>query len=173
MKLSDLVKLTNEKLDGERFSEAQLINYMDAVIYDINEALSAVYPTFTEAKALPGYDGTYTLLPDLYLRNLVPVGAALKYYQSEEEGEGVARTYEQNYAMALFVIKRDYMEQVPEIFHALNRGILDISKWNQSTNIIDVNDVTQYFPGISATELTVLKNRIAILEAKVAALEAE
>lgn len=171
MKVSDLVKLTNEKLDGERFTEAQLINHMDSVIFDINEALSAVYPTFSEAKQLPGYDGTYTLLPDMYLRNLVPVGAALKYYQAEEEGEGVARTYQETYGMYLFVIKRDYIEQVPEIFRALGRGVLDVSKWNKS--VYGYTPVTDVFPVISSTEFTILKNRVAVLEAKVAALEAE
>jgi len=170
MKYTDIVALVNEKLDGDRVTESRLLKYIDEVVDDINDALSAKFPTFTEAKILPGYDGTYTLFPDMYIRTVVVVGAAYKFYTTEAEGDGVAGSYGGLYNASLFTMKRDYLESVPEIFQNLNAGILNVQNRYVSSSSFDVS---QAFPDIASTDITVLYAEIASLKARVTALEAE
>lgn len=169
MKYTDLFALINEKLDGDRVTDVRLLKYVDEVIDDINEALSSVYPTFTENKSIPGYDGTYTLFPDKYLRSVVAVGAAYKYYITESEGDGVAGSYGSQYNAALFVMKRDFMESVPEIFQNLTAGVLKLKE----NTYLGMPTVSEMFPGVGATDISYILNRISELEARVTALEAE
>jgi hypothetical protein len=155
MKYTDVVALINEKLDGDKLTEARLLKYMDSAVDDINDALSASYPTFSENKALPGFDGTYILFPDKYIRGVVVLGAAYKYYTTESEGDSVAGNYGGEYNAALFVMKRDFLESVPEIFQNLVAGILDIQN--------------RYTP---STDVTYLYAQIALIKARLDALEA-
>ena len=122
----EIVALVNRKLNGEMLTERDLTQYMDATIDDINQALSSLYPTFTSAKNLPGYNGDYTFFPERYIRSVVVVGTALKYYAAEEEGENIASTYQGEYAQGLFLMKRDHIANVPTIFRDETGGYLDM-----------------------------------------------
>jgi hypothetical protein len=171
MKYKDIVAGINMKLDGEHFSEDQLIKHMDSVVDRINEALTSGYPTFTEARALPGFDGTYTMFPDEYIRKVVFVGGAAEYYEAEEEGEAVARGYVAKYEQALFEMKRDYLMLVPEIFQRTDKGYLDLVGW-YTGSLLDATPDNIY-PDVASTELTVIKARLNEALAAIAALEAE
>lgn len=131
MKTNDIITEVNKNLNGERLNLADLKTHLDAVIGDINDALSACYPTFTEAQTLPGFDGNYNFFPDHYVRTVVVIGTAFKYYQNEEEGETIASEYSNQYQLALFTFKRDFLGQVPEIFLRSNGGYLDMG-WTPS-----------------------------------------
>lgn len=124
MRYTDVVKEVNRLLDGERLTEAQLLKYFDSTIDDINEALNAIYPTFSEYQTIPGFDLMYDAFPDTYIRTVVCVGAAYKWYKSEEEGEHVAASYGADYERALFIMKRDWLASVPEIYRNPNGGML-------------------------------------------------
>lgn len=124
MRYTDIIKEINRLLDGERLTEAQLLRYMDSTIDDINEALNAIYPTFSEYQQIPGFSLMYDAFPDTYQRTVVCVGAAYKWYKAEQEGEHVASSYGADYERALFIMKRDWLHQVPEVYRNPNGGIL-------------------------------------------------
>lgn len=128
MKNTDLLKLVNDKLNGELLSWREVVKYADAVIDDINTAIYATYPTFTQAEQLPGWYGEYGYFEDKYLRSVVVVGITYKYYVAEEEGEQAAQLFAQEYDAALFIMKRDMFNCVPPMFKANNRGVIE-SPW--------------------------------------------
>ena len=64
MRYIDIVKEVNRLLDGERLTEAQLIGHFNSTIDDINEALNAIYPTFSEYQQIPGFNAIYDAFPD-------------------------------------------------------------------------------------------------------------
>lgn len=118
--------------------------FMDMVIDDINEVLNAKYPTFSEWEDfvkdwnkfirdlnLPDYmlrdRFRYDAFPDKYLRSVVGVGTAVKFYGRDEEGEQVALDYQNRYQQALFMMTRDYHELVPRFFTNEFGGYIDIS----------------------------------------------
>lgn len=114
--------------------------YMDLVIDDINERLQAKYPTFTEwnqfvtdwneqrTENIPALINTnYSAIPDKYLRTVVALGAAVKFYTRDEEGEQIALDYQNRYEMALFKMVRDFHNQVPKIFQENTGGFIDFS----------------------------------------------
>ena len=118
--------------------------FMDMVIDDINEALNARYPTLTEwdefvddwnAKVDEyGLDASYKrdksaydAFPDRYIRSVLGVGTAVKFYGRDEEGEQVALDYQNRYQQALFMMVRDYHELVPRYFTNEFGGFIDIS----------------------------------------------
>jgi hypothetical protein len=134
MKKEDIVKGVNAQLNGEMINFTDLTIHLNAVIGDINDALSSIYPNFTEVELLPGYDGNYTLFPDHYIRTVLFPGAAYKYYLAEEEGENVASSLYGTYAMALFIMKRDYGPIVPTIFQMSAGGVMDMG-WTPTTEV--------------------------------------
>lgn len=133
MLISTIVSKINQKLAGELLRESDLILYMDKVIVDINSRLQAKFPNFTEAKTLPGFNGDFNFFPDKYVLGVVVPGAAYYFYIDEEEGERVASTFESEYATGLFIMVRDYLQQVPEIFKNDQGGYLDMA-WPYDAN---------------------------------------
>lgn len=114
--------------------------YMDMVIDDINDSLNSIYPTFTDWEDFVEEwnnnpdnvanikDRTnYDVLPDKYLRKVVALGTALKFYERDEEGNAVAEGYQQRYQEALFKMQRDYHHLVPGVFRDDEGGFIDMA----------------------------------------------
>ena len=127
MDINTLVKLTNQKLAGETLLYSQLEPYFDDVIDKINTELNAIFPTFSEHRERNQTDSgipAYTYFPDMYIRSVVVVGAAVGFYTVDEEGILTAQQMQVEYNTNLFMMKRDYSEQVPEKYKATGRGYL-------------------------------------------------
>lgn len=129
MKVRDIVKLTNTYLAGEQLVYQKLVPFYDAVIDDINSRLNSTFPAFSslEFTSLEGDDATYDYFPDRYIRSVVALGAAHKFYEMDEEGVVYDISYEQDYERNLFYMTRDYIDQVPEIFQSDSPGSVNIS----------------------------------------------
>ena len=69
----------------------------------------------------------YDAFPDKYLRTVVALGVAVKFYTRDEEGEQIALDYQNRYEAALFKMVRDYHNQVPPIFQENSGGFIDFS----------------------------------------------
>lgn len=135
-KLVDTINRTYVVSDYLR--EPDVYYFMDRVIDDINDHLQACYPTFTDWKAFvdawnethpeaPKDRTVYDVIPDKYLRSVVALGTALYYYTNDEEGEQIAYDYQQRYNQQLFLMVRDYLIQVPEMFQDNEGGFIDFS----------------------------------------------
>lgn len=105
-------RINDPYLAGELCSYAQLIAHMDEVIDDINAQLNSTYPTFTESEL--SVTDNYDYFPDRYIRNVVCLGAALKYFTADEEGVTNSRAYGEQYYINLYLMVRDYLAAVPE-----------------------------------------------------------
>lgn len=129
MKVRDIVKLTNTYLTGEQLVYQKLLPFYDAVIDDINSRLNATYPSFTslEFTQLDADDSVYDFFPDRYVRSVVALGAAHKFYATDEEGVVYDEEYSRKYEEALFFMTRDYIDQVPEIFQSDSSGSVPIA----------------------------------------------
>lgn len=115
--LNMIVKFINDKLAGETLMYSQLLVHLDSVIDDINFTLSSRYPAFSEFNAedherYPNYD----FFPDKYIRSVVVMGAAYKFYTTDEEGANAAPKYEMDYRNALYRMQRDWSLHVPPCF---------------------------------------------------------
>ena len=144
MKISELVRLTNTYLAGEQLVYQKLIPFFDAVIDDINSRLSSTFPSFSSLGVgkLDSDIATYNYFPDHYLRSVVALGAAHKFYQMDEEGVSNDVSYEQEYAMNLFYMTRDYIDHVPVIYQAdTTGGVL----FNENMFINEDRFVSRYF----------------------------
>lgn len=123
MKIRDLVKLTNTYLAGEQLVYHRLVPFYDSVIDEINSRLDSTFPSFSSFDFdLSDPDVAYDFFPDKYMRSVVALGAAHKFYEMDEEGVVYDTSYEQDYERNLFYMTRDYIEQVPEEFQADNTG---------------------------------------------------
>lgn len=124
MKIKDIVKLTNTYLTGEQLVYHKLLPFYDAVIDDINSRLNSTYPSFTslELTDLDGETAVYDYFPDQYVRSVVALGAAHKFYEMDEEGVVYDTSYEQDYERNLFYMTRDHIDHVPEIFQSDSTG---------------------------------------------------
>lgn len=69
----------------------------------------------------------YDAFPDEYLRTVVALGVATKFYTRDEEGEQVALDYQNRYEAALFKMVRDYHSRVPWYFQDNEGGFIDFS----------------------------------------------
>lgn len=69
----------------------------------------------------------YDAFPDKYLRDVVALGTAVKFYTRDEEGEQIALEYLNRYEQALFKMTRDYHNQVPWMFQENTGGFIDFS----------------------------------------------
>lgn len=120
MLVSQIVQGINFQLADEQYPYFQLERFMDAVIDDINDKLDAAFPTFSELRIannnIPVEE--YNFFPDKYIRSVVIKGAAYKYYIMDEEGMLTAEAYQYEYADALFIMLRDYLDVVPEEYDA-------------------------------------------------------
>lgn len=119
MHIANLVNLINHKLADELLSQTQLLMHMDSVIDDINAKLNTIFPTFSEVIAKEEVNNPdYQAIPDKYLRSVVVVGAAHKYYEVDEEGNASAQMFAQDYQQQLFYMLRDYSLSIPTEYRA-------------------------------------------------------
>ena len=128
MKVMDIVKLTNTYLTGEQLVYQKLVPFYDAVIDDINSRLNSTYPSFSslEFTSLDSDEAVYDYFPDQYVRSVVALGGAHKFYVMDEEGITYDVTYEQEYERNLFYMTRDYIDHVPAIFQSDSPGSVSI-----------------------------------------------
>lgn len=150
MEIKKIVDYVNRGyIASDYLREPEIYYYMDMVIDDINDRLQATFPTFTEwhefvdkwnkyveankATPVPAFPiflrdaSKYDAFPDKYLRSVVALGVAVKYYARDEEGEQVALDYQNKYLDALFKMTRDYHSQVPWYFQDNEGGFIDFS----------------------------------------------
>ena len=120
MKVLDIVAGVNAKLAGETLTYTQMRLFLDEVIDDINAALSADFPTF---EGIPS-NGEYTAFPDRFIRSVIITGVAYKFYVTDEEGNQTAPQYQWDYQDRLFLMKRDYIELVPEEYQIAEQGYI-------------------------------------------------
>lgn len=113
MNIKAVKDLVNARLAGEQLTYSTLRPYLDAVVDDINSKLHANFKTFSEVSE---YDTTkdYTEFPDKYIRTVVAIGAASKWYTDDEEGIETATALAEQYRNNLFIMVRDYGPLVPE-----------------------------------------------------------
>jgi len=69
----------------------------------------------------------YDVIPDKYLRSVVALGAALYFFENDEEGEQIALDYQQRYQQQLFYMVRDFHALVPPEFQNNTGGFIDFS----------------------------------------------
>lgn len=125
MKITQIVGLVNTKLAGETLTYNQMLSFLDDTINDINTNLNACFPTFSEVTTVVQADSVYDAIPDQYITSVVVIGAAYKFYTTDEEGLNVATGYQQEYERGLFYMMRDYSASVPEKYQAQNRGYVE------------------------------------------------
>lgn len=117
---------------------------MDMVIDEINANLNSNYPTFSEwegfvdrwnkmvddfhlSREFQRSKDVYDVFPDRYIRSVVCVGTAVKFYSRDEEGEQVALDYQNRYQENIFEMTRDFHELVPRLFTNEFGGYIDVS----------------------------------------------
>lgn len=105
--------LVNARLAGEQLTYSTLKPYLDAVVDEINSKLHSKFKTFSEVSSLDT-NVDYNEFPDKYIRTVVAVGAAAKWYIDDEEGIETATALVQQYNNNLFIMMRDYGPLVPE-----------------------------------------------------------
>lgn len=69
----------------------------------------------------------YDAFPDEYIRTVVALGTAVKFYTRDEEGEQIALDYQNRYEAALFKMVRDYHNRVPWYFQDHTGGFIDFT----------------------------------------------
>lgn len=116
MKISVMTAQINKLLADELYPYSYLSQFIDATIDDINDRLSTNYPTVSEfvaeQQALEESveDPDYNLFPEKYVRTVVLMGAAYKFFITDEEGIDTAQRYGASYLEALFKMQRDYTD---------------------------------------------------------------
>lgn len=140
MHLNNITKYVNERLAGETLMYSQMILFLDSVIDDINAALNSCYPSFSDftSDCYPKYPN-YNFFPDRYIRSVVILGAAYKFYVTDEEGIQTAQALQYEYQRNLFLMQRDFSLEVPEAFQNCGAGMLASSQSEQI--IIDWSDL--------------------------------
>ena len=121
MLISNIVNGVNTKLAGETMTFNQLKLFLSEVVDDINRELCATYPSFDDLTETDNYN----YFPDKYIRSVVIIGAAYKFYETDEEGIVTATQYHYDYMDGLFYMKRDYTCQVPTAYQDADRGYLE------------------------------------------------
>lgn len=112
MKIRAIKDLVNARLAGEQLTYSTLQPYLDAVVDDINAKLHANFAVFSQV-SLRDIDVEYAEFPDKYIRTVVAIGAAAKWYVDDEEGIEAATALMQQYNNNLFIMMRDYGPLVP------------------------------------------------------------
>lgn len=125
MQVREIIRRVNIKLAGELLEGHELVPYLDDVIDDINSRLNSCYPAFSEftLEAFPHVFPDYCFFPDEYVRKVVIVGCAYKFYVTDEEGAQASPEYAFNYNQNIFEMQRDWLDLVPPCFkksHALS-----------------------------------------------------
>lgn len=124
MRIKDIVKLTNTYLAGEQLVYTKLLPFYDAVIEEINNRLNSTYPSFSSLNIydLDADTAVYDYFPDNYIRSVVALGAAHKFYEMDEEGIVYDTSYEQDYERNLFYMTRDHIDHVPVMYQSDSTG---------------------------------------------------
>jgi hypothetical protein len=147
MQLNQIVNMVNAKLAGELLTYSAMIIHLDSVIDDINAKLNSTFPAFSEFNSSihPNYPD-YNFFPDRFVRSVVILGAAFKFYTTDEEGSQSAVTYGLEYNNALFVMQRDYSNAIPTEYQALNQGYVrdTTPQYNDSTELNNIFPTTRY-----------------------------
>jgi hypothetical protein len=104
--------LVNARLAGEQLTYSTLLPYLDSVVDEINSKLHAQFRTFSEVSTID-QNIDYSEFPDKYIRTVVAIGAAAKWYIDDEEGIETATALVQQYNNNLFIMVRDYGPLVP------------------------------------------------------------
>ena len=125
MHINNIVRFINDKLAGEQLLYDQLLVHLDSVIDDINTALNSCFPAFSDF-ALDDFSNypDYNFFPDRYIRSVLIVGVAAKFYTTDEEGIDTAIKYTQDYTKNLFYMVRDYSAKVPYLYQSNSTGAL-------------------------------------------------
>ena len=175
MLLTDIKNLTNSRLAGEQLTYSALLPYLDAVVDEINETLHAKFKTFTEVNPTgisgAGFSTQYAEFPDKYIRTVVCIGAAYKWYIDDEEGIETAGSLGMQYKNNLFIMQRDYGPLVPEDKQQNNNsGFLRSAEETESINGINPDYKYIEVPGLQGTSVyglnIVNKNGVQHLQAK-------
>lgn len=124
MTIETIVKRVNDALAGELLTYNELKPFLDSVIDDINAMLDTTYPSFSEFtyENYPNNYPDYNFFPEKYIRSVVIIGAAYKFYVMDEEGIPTAQQYSYNYQDNSFCMLRDFVDRVPEEFKADHTG---------------------------------------------------
>lgn len=140
MKLLDIVNEINTKLAGETLSYSELSGFLNSTIDDVNTQLNSTFPSFTEhiGEAQITEYTEYSFFPETYIRSVVIVGAAYKFYITDEEGIDTAQAYGQEYRQNLFYMARDYSHLVPTEYQATGRGYLQSSTITEHTTDAEI-----------------------------------
>ena len=130
MDVNTIVKRVNMLLAGEQLVYSRLEGFLDSTIDDINDKLNSKFPTFSELNSGLEFagDSEYDFFPDKYIRSVVIPGAAYKFYIMDEEGIPTAEQFGYDYEKGLFMMMRDYMEQVPEEYQSESKGSVVIQE---------------------------------------------
>ena len=111
MQIAQLVKIINDHLAGELLTITDIRSSIDYIIDDINVTMNTKFPVLSE---LPEGTAEYTAIPDRYLRSVVAIGAAWRYFVIDEEGAQTSMQYQVDYETNRFYMLRDYSSKVPE-----------------------------------------------------------
>lgn len=161
MKLTDIKTLTNTRLAGEQLTYSALVPYFDAVVDEINDKMHARFKTFSEVNPTGfGEPSVYDEFPDKYIRTVVCLGAAAKWYVDDEEGIETATALKMQYENNLFVMVRDYGPLIPEDKKRNDEGGFFKDPFGyQETS---VNPEYKYIPveGVPGTSIEALEIRL-------------
>jgi len=85
-------------------------------------------PAISDSGFLAGASNIeYTAIPDKYQRSVVIVGAAIKIYEADEEGNQSAQMFRQEYDDALFYMLRDFSFKIPKCYREDDQGFVALS----------------------------------------------
>ncbi len=150
MTLTKITQTVNSYLAGENLPYSEIAIHLDSVIDDLNHELNAIYPAFsefniTDYSQYPNYD----FFPERYIRSVVCLGAAFKFFITDEEGAESAVKYEQMYQRGLYMMQRDFSRLVPLEFQAEDVGYLDTPQTLYDPEDIETIDLnpTHYLSG--------------------------
>lgn len=73
----------------------------------------------------------YDVFPDHYIRSVLVIGAAWKWYITDEEGNTTAPLIFQEYQQNLFEMIRDYINYVPQCFSRMHQSRLRGEVFNE------------------------------------------
>lgn len=143
MKKKNIVNGVNKYLADEMLRYEDIEIFLDRTIDDINQAMNAKYPSFSEFmdSVHAGADGDYNFFPDRYIRSVVIVGAAYYFYQADEEGESVSSSFRNMYDKNLYLMTRDWLMMVPDEFIDDKAGYVEFN-WSLNNELgIDIRDL--------------------------------
>lgn len=161
MLIRSIKDLTNSRLAGEQLTYSQLLPYFDAVIDDINARLHTQFKVFSEVTTTDTAL-EYDEFPNKYIRTVVCIGAAYKWYIDDEEGIATAEALGQEYQNNLFLMERDYGPLIPTEKRRDDKGGFfcdhtqtpsQQNSWNPDIRYLEVGG----YAGTSVTNLEIVE----------------